>query len=162
MEHLFERTARTDAFWREFSDRTGYAGDYEVVAFGNSPRMADELAALVVDGPKRATAGLLRDFTANGEAMPEVGGHVVLVDGSGVPCAVWRTTEVRIGPLSSVDERFAWDEGEGDRTRADWLRMHRAFFTAQAEAEGFAFHDGIETVFERFEVVWPIMDGAAD
>ena len=36
------------------------------------------------------------------------------------------TTDVRVGPLGSVDEEFAWDEGEGDRTRDDWLRMHVA------------------------------------
>lgn len=167
MADLPGRTERTDAFWRAFRDGTGHEGgqgregregDYEVVAFGDSPRMADELAALVVDGPKRATAGLLRDFGPDGEAMPTVGGHVVLVDGSGEPRAVWRTTEVRVGPLDSVDEGFAWDEGEGERTRADWLRMHRDFFRAQAKAEGFEFRDDVPTVFERFEVVWPTDD----
>ena len=29
--------------------------------------------------------------------------------------------EVMIKPLSEVDEAFAWDEGEGDRTRDWWL-----------------------------------------
>ena len=34
----------------------------------------------------------------------------------GVHGSFWRTTEVTIKPLSQVDEAFAWDEGEGDRT----------------------------------------------
>jgi uncharacterized protein YhfF len=58
-------------------------------------------------------------------------------------------------PLIGVDGAFAWDEGEGDRTRASWLDNHRRYFSRQAAREGFVMHDGIATVFERFEVVWP-------
>ncbi len=54
-------TSEIDEYWRHFLAATGLeAADYEVVAFGNSPAMADELAELVVRGPKRATAGLRR------------------------------------------------------------------------------------------------------
>ena len=79
----------------------------------------------------------------------------MLVDGEHRPRAIWRTTDIRIGPLSSVDEQFAWDEGEGDRTRDWWLAAHRRFFARVAAARGFDMHDAIETVFERFEVLWP-------
>lgn len=151
-----EKSPEVRAFWAAFRAAGGPAHDeYDLVSFGDSPAMADELAALVLNGPKRATAGLLRDFTVGGEAMPRVGGHAVVVDGTGRPVLVWRTTEVRVGPLSSVDEMFAWDEGEGDRTRADWLDGHTRFFKRQAEREGFEFRADIETVFERFTVVWP-------
>ena len=150
------KTPATDAFWRAYRDAAGFDHDrYDVVAFGDSPAMADELADLVINGPKRATAGLLRDFTVGGEPLPAVGGHVVVVDGKGVPRCIWRTKEVTIKPLIEVDDAFAWDEGEGDRTRADWLNGHRRFFARQAAREGFEFHDRIETVFERFTVVWP-------
>ncbi|MEM8914769.1 MAG: ASCH domain-containing protein [Pseudomonadota bacterium] len=155
MDELYRKTDRTDAFWRDFGHAHHVDADYDVVVFGNSPAMATELADLVVAGPKRATAGLVRDFEQGAEPLPVVGGYVVLVDGQGSPRAVWQTTEVRIGALSSVDEAFAWDEGEGDRTRNDWLRLHRAYFEAQAKEEGFDFDDSIETVFERFKVVWP-------
>jgi uncharacterized protein YhfF len=150
------KTPATDAFWRAYRAAAGLDHDrYDVVAFGDSPAMADELADLVLHGPKRATAGLLRDFAIGGEPMPEVGGHVVLVDGKGAPRCIWRTTEVTIKPLIDVDDAFAWDEGEGDRTRDDWLDGHRRFFSRQAAREGFKFHERIETVFERFAVVWP-------
>ncbi len=150
------RTPATEAFWRAYRTAAGLDHDrYDVVAFGDSPKMADELADLVVHGPKRATAGLLRDVTIGSEKLPEVGGHVVVVDGKGVPRCIWRTTEVTIKPLIEVDDPFAWDEGEGDRTRDDWLDGHRRFFARQAARESFAFHDRIETVFERFTVVWP-------
>jgi len=150
------RTPATDQYWQAFAAATAIrAADYDVVAFGDSPGLADELAALALAGTKRATACLLRDVTVAGEPMPRVGGHVVVVDGAGIPCCIWRTTEVTVKPLVQVDDAFAWDEGEGDRTRADWLDGHRRYFARQAEREGFAFDDGIETVFERFTIVWP-------
>jgi uncharacterized protein YhfF len=67
-----------------------------------------------------------------------------------------RTTEVTIKPLFQVDEAFAWDEGEGDRTRDWWLDAHRRYFARQATREGFEIDDEILTVFEHFEVVWPL------
>lgn len=151
-----ERSSLTERFWQDYREAAGLQhNDYDVVAFGDGPGMASELAELVVAGIKRATAGLVRQFGPGGEAPPVPGGYVVLVDGAGLPRAIWRTTEVRIGPLNSVDEQFARDEGEGERSRDWWLAAHRRVFSRRAEAQGFRMHDAIETVFERFEVVWP-------
>lgn len=151
------RSAATEAYFSAFRTSAGLAPEasYEVVAFGDSPAMADELARLVMHGPKRATAGLLRDFTEGGESMPVVGGYVVVVDGNGAPCCIWRTTDVRIKPVAEVDAAFAWDEGEGDRTLADWLDGHRRYFRRQAEREGFLYDDSMPVVLERFTLVWP-------
>jgi uncharacterized protein YhfF len=149
------RSPAIEAFWRDFRAAGGPDHDaYEVVSFGDSPALADELAELVLAGRKRATAFLARDMAAGAET-PTLGGHVVVVDGAGRPRLIWRTTELRIGPLISVDDAFAWDEGEGDRSRAHWLAEHRRYFARQAARDGFAMHDGIEVVFERFTVVWP-------
>jgi uncharacterized protein YhfF len=153
---MSERTPQVKAFWAAYKAAASIGHDrYDVVAFGDSPAMADELGALVINGPKRATAGLARDCGPGKEAMPAVGEHVVVIDGSGTPLCIWRTTDVQVKPLIEVDDAFAWDEGEGDRTRDDWLRGHRAFFSRQAAREGFDFHDRIETVFVRFTIVWP-------
>jgi uncharacterized protein YhfF len=153
---MTRRTAATDAFWGEFIDHFGGGADrHVVVAFGDGPALATELADLVVAGTKRATASLLRDYTNGGEPLPRVGDFVLVVDGEERPRCIWRTMQVDIKPLIAVDEQFAWDEGEGDRTRDWWLDAHRRYFRRQAAREGFAMHDEIETVFERFEVVWP-------
>lgn len=125
-----------------------------VEAFGDSPALADELIALVVDGPKRATAGALADYTHSLEELPAVGVHWIALDGSGRPRAVLLTTDVRIGPLSSVDDQFAWDEGEGDRTRADWLESHTRYFQRYLPTIGIEFTPDMETVFERFDVLY--------
>ena len=117
--------------------------------------MADELGLLVLHGPKRATAGLLASFDADTEPLPRVDDRCVVLEGDGRPLAVIRTTDVRVGPLSSVDDRFAWDEGEGDRTRAWWLEAHTRYFRRQCTAMGWAFTEDVDVVFERFDLVWP-------
>jgi uncharacterized protein YhfF len=146
----------TEKFWNSFCHANAITeANYEVVAFGDSPEMADDLGHLILNGPKRATAGLYRDFENDLETLPKTGGYVVVIDGRGEPLCIFQTTEVRIGPLEAVDEKFAWDEGEGDRTREWWLAAHTDFFERQAKREGFEFTPDIKTVFERFKVVWP-------
>ena len=151
-----EKSPSTNDCWREFITAVGNVGaDYTVVAFGDTAAMADQHVALVISGKKRATASLLRDYSAGVEAVPQAGDFVVVVDGEGRPKCIWRTIEVIVKPLIDVDDAFAWDEGEGDRTRDWWLSAHREYFSAQAQREGFKMCDMIETVFERFEIVWP-------
>jgi uncharacterized protein YhfF len=151
-------------FWDEVRARTGAPAESltAVETFGDSPAMADELLALVLDGTKRATAALVEDFSASGTPLPRPGDHWIVLDGRRRPVAVLRTTEARTGLLHSVDDAFAHDEGEGDRTREDWLRGHRAYWKRQGERTGVPFDERTsQVVFERFAVVWPA-DRAAD
>jgi uncharacterized protein YhfF len=142
-------------FWASYVETTGYDGPLVAAyAFGDSAEMADELGELVLHGPKRATAGLEREFGGDGDPLPVVGDRCIVLGGDGRPLAVVRTSDVRVGPLSSVDDAFAWDEGEGDRSRAYWLDAHTRYFTRQCEAKGWMFADDIPVVFERFEIVW--------
>lgn len=145
-----------DAMWASYVASTGYDGPLlTAFAFGDSAELADELGLLVLHGSKRATAGLLEAFQAEGEPLPRVGDRCLVLGGDGRPLAVVRTSDVRVGPLSSVDESFAWDEGEGDRTRAWWLGAHTCYFTRLCRAMGLSFSEDIDVVFERFELVWP-------
>ena len=148
--------AAAHGFWRSFKQMHGLDDSLEFAdafQFGDSFELANELADLVVNGPKRATCGTIAELEAANEAVPAVGDYWVACDGSGRPAAIIRTTDVRVGPLSSVDDRFAWDEGEGDRTRAHWLDAHTRCFTRALAAMGQEMHPDIEVVFERFEVV---------
>lgn len=133
------------------------AEDPPVDRFGDSPAMADELIDLVLAGTKRATAGLLAEHELDGD-VPAAGGHWIATDGSGTERAILLTTEIRIGRVDSVDEAFAFDEGEGDRTRDSWLDGHGRYFERQVAKRSIAAPDGVTAlacVFERFAVVWP-------
>lgn len=144
--------AEVAAFWARC--RTAVLGLPDAVppawCFGDTVELADELIELVVDGAKRATAGAVADYEADDEALPAVGDLSVVTDGSMRPRALLEVTDVRVGPLSSVDDAFAFDEGEGDRTLGWWLDAHTWFFTRSYERLGLEFHPDIPVVFERF------------
>jgi uncharacterized protein YhfF len=124
-----------------------YAGAV-TFSFGDSPEMADELLALVIAGTKTATCGALRDYGEGKEPLPAVGRRDVVLDGHGRRAAVVETVEVTVRRFDEVDERFALDEGEGDRTLADWRESHKAFF----ERHG-GFSPDMELMCERFKLV---------
>jgi uncharacterized protein YhfF len=126
-----------------------------VEAFGDSVELANELLDLVLAGTKRATASLVREFADDGQELPRIGSHWIACDGSGRPRVVLRSTELRLGPVDSVDDRFAQDEGEGDRSRSDWLAGHGRYWTRTEAARGRDWTPSAEVVFERFSVVWP-------
>ncbi|MGA9102194.1 ASCH domain-containing protein [Aeromicrobium sp.] len=148
------------SLWREYVAEHPEHRDEQppVESFGDSPAMADELLALVIDGPKRATAGLVAAYEADNDILPSAGSHWIVTDGSGVERVVLRTTDVRLGPVDSVDDSFAYDEGEGERTRESWLHDHRRFFERQVAQRGIPTPDGLDAmicIFERFVIVWP-------
>ncbi len=146
-----------DDFWDGFKAAKHLENDVryaEAFQFGDHHDLADKLADLVLHGPKRATAGTIAELEADDAKLPEVGDLWVVCRGDGTPCAVIESTDVRVGPLSSVDEQFAWDEGEGDRSRADWLRMHTDCFTRSYARLGIEMHDDIDVIFERFALVY--------
>ncbi len=154
---LLDRAAAR-RMWGEYAATVPDLVDQEMPVvewFGDSPELADELLAFVLSGTKRATAGLVAEYAAEQEPLPRVGDHWVVCDGSGAPRAVLRAVELRVGPLSSVDERFAWDEGEYERTLESWLRHHRAYWRRSCARIGVEFSDDLEVCFERFRVVWP-------
>jgi uncharacterized protein YhfF len=149
--------AAAEAFWARYLAAAGEgpgARWHDVFQFGDSRELSEELLELVRHGPKRATAGSVAEYEAEGVPLPVVGDRSIACDADGRPRAALRTTDVRVGPLSSVDDAFAWDEGEGDRTRADWLRGHEAYFRRVLPGLGVEFHDDLPVVFERFDVVY--------
>jgi uncharacterized protein YhfF len=144
-----------DAYKRAHPDRHHDSESPPAEHFGDSPDMADELLGEVLTGPKRATAALVAEFADGDEALPRIGSHWIACDGRGQPRLVLRSVELRVGPVSSVDEAFAYDEGEGERTREWWLDAHRGYWQRSCARMGLDYDDNLECVFERFTVVWP-------
>ncbi len=85
------KSPAVSAFWEEFRRAHGLPEQpYDVCRMGDGPDMADALLAVILTGPKRATACLLRDVERR-ETMARVGGHVVVLDGSDQSRAIWCT-----------------------------------------------------------------------
>ena len=118
--------------------------ELESFAFGDSPELADELLELVLIGKKTATC-----WAANeGDKGVVVGKRWIVKDGQGRASAVLETIEVVRRRFGEIDAAFARDEGEGDRTLADWREAHTDYFTRRSE-----FSPDMELYCERFRLV---------
>jgi len=151
------RDPRVAAFWAEYCRRAGVpaATPYQAWPFGDSPGLAHELAELVLRGPKRATAGLVEYNARHPEEAPVADGYSVVTEFDGTPRCVIRTVWLQRRALRDVDAAFAWDEGEGDRTLADWMDGHRRYFSRVCPSLGIAFSDSLPVQLERFELLYP-------
>jgi uncharacterized protein YhfF len=149
-------TPSQSEFWNRFRRATGdtTSEPADVDQFGDSPEMADELLALVLAGRKQATCALARWYQGPDGVFPKPGMLSVILDGAGQPRCVIRTTQVEVKPITQADAKFAWDEGEGDRSFEYWITEHRKFWQREAAREGFVYSDDLEAVFERFELAW--------
>ena len=150
------RRDEIERFWVEFQRaREPQVAGFSATAFGHSRALADELAGLIRAGDKRAHATLERDFEAEGDELPRPGEHIVVLDGRGTPQAIVRLTHVERRYFGDVDDEFAFECGEGDRTLAWWLVAYRQEFAERAEAHGFQVGERAVLILEHFELVWP-------
>jgi uncharacterized protein YhfF len=115
----------------------------ETFSFGDSPALADELAALVLAGIKTATC-----WAAVDGLKTEPGKLMVMLDGNGRPLAIIETVELTLRRFDEVDAPFAYDEGEDDRTLTSWREGHRRYFTRSGQ-----FSPDMMVYCERFRIV---------
>lgn len=127
--------------------------DLETFSFGDSPELADRLLELVLAGKKTATCWAV----SQGLLSAEVGKMMVVLDGNGVPKAVLRTVELTQRRFDEVDEDFAHDEGEGDRSLGYWRDAHTRYFTRLGR-----YAPDMMLWCERFELIARIGEASAD
>ena len=147
-----------EAFWRRYLDSLAPAHLHrkarpDAFAFGDSPSLADELAALVLAGRKRATASLPIEFTSEGQPLPAAGDVGIVKRGDGNPVAIIELVQVRHVPFRSVDAAFAADEGEGDGSLAFWRSAHREYFGRVCARFGGKFDEAAAVICQRFRLV---------
>lgn len=152
-----------ERFWQSYLDTRSDAesGGVHYVAdqFGDNPRLADELGRLIVQGVKSATCSALWEWEAEGSPLPEVGLKTMVLDGRNEPLCIIETTEVTIRPFNEVDEQFAYEEGEDDRTLASWRREHWRYFSRVLPKIGKTPSEEMPLVCERFRVVYRPEEG---
>lgn len=144
-------------FWNGFVSAAGGVDEarfYEAFAFGDSQALADELAALVLQGSKRATAASVWSFEAEGRRLPRPGDLSIVTTWDGKPLCVIETQAVDIVPFNEVTAAFAALEGEGDGSLAFWRQSHRAYFTRECERARRQFDQSMPIACECFEVVY--------
>jgi uncharacterized protein YhfF len=151
--------ASVRALWRAYLssiDETPETTDktHDAWSFGDNPADADELAALVRRGDKRATTPSVWELEAAGEPVPEPGDLHVVTDAAGIAQCLIRTTHVEVVPFDRVDAAYARIEGEGDGSLAYWRRTHWAYYHRMLADTVYAPRPDMPVVCERFEVVF--------
>ncbi len=155
------------ALWSEFlasgTPAAASARDatYTSWHFGTGGAMADELLGLVLEGRKRATAGALWTYEHDGDPVPQIGDHSVILDGAGTARCVIRTTDVAVVAFCEVAADFAASEGEGDLSLEYWREGHWKYFTRELASFGRTAEQDMPVVCERFEVVFPDVSQAS-
>lgn len=141
--------------WEDFRKFNPNAPEsYDAWAFGHSKEMADELAQLVLNGRKTATASNYVLYELESEPLPDVGLHNIILDGDENAVAIVETTSVEIIPFDEVTEEHAFLEGEGDRSLKYWQDVHEDFFKKELKEANLEFHPKILVVCERFQLIY--------
>lgn len=153
------KQSETQSFWQAYIDSLPAGGElppdsYEVWSFGNSATLANELGHLAKTGLKTATCGPLWAYQAEHEPLPQPGDLSLITDGEGAPLCIIETTEVQVKAFNEVDEQFAYDEGEGDRSLAYWRAVHWDAFSRECETIGRKPDETMPLVCERFRLVF--------
>ncbi|MFE7181740.1 ASCH domain-containing protein [Streptomyces erythrochromogenes] len=119
--------------------------------------LRDQLVAAVLNGAKTSTTGLLAEYEAEREPLPEPGARSLLVDSDERGVAVVEVTAVEVLRLADVGLGHALDEGEGYTSVAEWRRAHEEFWhsepvrTVIGDPE-FTVDDDTLVIAERFRV----------
>lgn len=119
----------------------------------------DSGVAAILAGEKTAMTGLPQIHEQAGEPIPQPGQRFAVVDSAGRPVAVIELTEVRVVPISEVDDEYARAEGRGYADAGQWRRAHVEFFRSEGVAALLGavpdITDGTLVVTERFRLAGP-------
>ena len=154
---MSEETIKT--YWQTFlasqsADSLYHVKSYVAEGWDDSPTMADELGALIIQGIKTATCSALWEWEAEGNSIPESGLITIVLDGRGEPLCIVESTEISIRKYHEVDANFAREEGEGDLSLNYWREAHRNFFSRVLPKVGKEFSEEMPLVCERFRLIY--------
>jgi uncharacterized protein YhfF len=94
----------------------------------------DRGVAAVLTGEKTAFTGLLEIHEKAGEPVPAPGDRFAVLDSDGRPAAAIELTEVRVVPITEIDDGYARAEGRGYAGAAEWRADHERFFRGDGVA----------------------------
>jgi len=103
------------------------------IEFGMPGESRARLVDFIINGNKRATAGLLHDYAKEGEPVEHVGECLAMVDNDGRHIATLQVTRVVVSRFIEVPDEFALAEAEGDLSAADFRASHHEYWTKAGE-----------------------------
>jgi uncharacterized protein YhfF/predicted acetyltransferase len=108
--------------------------DLRSIEFGTPGKSRENLVNFIINGNKRATAGLAADYEKEGEEVEFVGECLSMVNTDGNHVATLQVTRVDITRFADVPDEFALAEAEGDLNAADFRASHMKYWTKAGES----------------------------
>jgi len=125
------------------------ADGLRTIEFGTAGESRSTLLNFLLNGNKRATAGLLEfDYEAD-EPIEEIGDVMVVLGNQGEEVGRIKVTRVEVTKFADVPDEFALAEAEGDLSGDDFRQSHRAYW----EAEGIEVKDDTKVVLVYFDLI---------
>lgn len=101
------------------------------IEFGTPGQMRDRLNNLIINGNKRATAGLFKeDYLDEGEEIEFVGERLAILDNQQKTIGIIKVTRVEVLDFKDVPTEFALAEAEGDLSGDDFRQSHLKFWNS--------------------------------
>jgi len=101
------------------------------IELGTPGPMRNRLNDLIINGNKRATAGLLKeDYIDEGDEIDFVGERLAILDNDQKQIGVIKVTRVEVLEFKDVPTEFALAEAEGDLTGDDFRQSHSKFWNS--------------------------------
>ncbi|NRA29810.1 MAG: ASCH domain-containing protein [Parvularculaceae bacterium] len=143
------------ALWEAHCAEYGMGSDELPPSFYFCDNEADAnvCAQLVREGTKRATAASLAELELDSMPIPQKGDFAIVTNWAGEAVAIIQTTSVDLRPFKDVDEAFAAEEGEGDKSLQWWREAHEAYYRRVLAGSDTPFNHDLMIACERFEVV---------
>jgi len=107
--------------------------DLRSIEFGTPGKSRENLVNFIINGNKRATAGLAADYEKEGEEVEFVGECLSMVNTDLHHVATLQVTRVEITRFADVPDEFALAEAEGDLNAADFRASHMEYWTKVGE-----------------------------
>lgn len=103
------------------------------IEFGTPGESRSRLIDFIVNGNKRATAGLLGDYAKESEPLESVGECLAMLDNADQHVGTLRVTRVEVSRFIDVPDEFALAEAEGDLNAADFRASHSDYWSRIGE-----------------------------
>ncbi len=165
LQHAMKIPATARAFWNAYQDEVGTdlgTRYQETLYFDDNEPSANELAALILKGVKRATASLLWTYEFEKAALPKSGDLSIVTNWNGQPVCIIETTFVQIVLYENVAAEFAAIEGEGDKSLRYWREAHWHFFGRECVRIGREPSLKTPVVCQQFSVIYPGFNAAIE
>ena len=143
--------------WGDYLDKhleDAFVDAPKTIHFYDNEQEANECANLVVKGIKRTATPALLQLQFNNEILPKIGDFLVITDWSKTAKCIVKITKVKLKPFFSIDQEYAQNSGEGDKSLSYWKKAHWEYYTRELEKFNRKPTESMIVVCQEFEKVY--------